>query len=208
MTERGIPFSAPMVRAIREGRKTQTRRVMREQRFGRAFHMGGDHWQLLACSGYVQPERNPDSVPFVRCPYGMVGDLLYVRETFFRLPPEHRPDDRHTHYIYKADWTGGAKDVKWKSGRFMPKVAARLWFKILDVRVQRVQEITRDDALAEGVDLSAELFPRINSQDKALARFPKLWDSLNADRGYSFKSNPWVWALTFERTERPAHEPR
>jgi len=81
----------------------------------------------------------------------------------------------------------------------MPRWASRITLEVMDVRAERVQEINRDDALAEGVDLSMELFPHMNAPDKALARFPALWDSINAKRGCSFDVNPWVWVIDFKR---------
>ena len=223
MTERGIIFSTPMVRAILDGRKSMTRRVVKT-RYPLEFCGGrGDSqddptqwgygpcdpdgsWMMLRVGAYESFDLHE-----IRCPYGVPGDLLYCRETYFRLPPEHRPDDHHAHYIYKADWTDGTKDVKWKSGRFMPKVAARLWLKILDVRVQRVQEISEEDVVAEGIDIGKTPYP---PEEYALRDFDvdfetayrDLWNSLNAKRGYSWEQNPWVFALTFERAKGPAHE--
>jgi hypothetical protein len=164
--EHPILFSGPMVRAILEGRKTQTRRICKVPS--------------------IQPE-NADTMRSIAesCPYGQPGDLLWVRETWGMKVG--------VGILYRADGgvyeTGG---VVWKPSIHMRRADSRLTLRIADVRVQRVREIGAQDATAEGL-------PALSLADGGVGNFRKTWDSLNAKRGYSWESNPWVWAVTFER---------
>lgn len=144
------------------------------------------------------------------CPYGKPGDLLWVRETtcippkFWASPCNHNcipdPDGDMRHVSYKAD--GHPEDVmrdyklKWTPSIHVPKWTARIWLKVTDIRVEHLQEISEEDALAEGIDLSP-----IGITNKTC--FKILWDSINKKRGYGWGCNPWVWVVEFERTEKP-----
>lgn len=162
MNEHPIIFSGPMVKAIIEGRKTQTRRVCGEPKW-----IGG----LKHGSLSIWP-----------CPYGQPGDRLWVKESY--LPGGN--------ISYRADSPGdGTVKMSWKSGRFMPRWASRITLEITEVRVQRLQEITNRDAVAEGVEYD------LSKPDGApLSRFNKLWDSINGKK-HPWKSNPWVWVISF-----------
>jgi hypothetical protein len=158
MTDRPILFSGPMVRALLEGRKTQTRRV----------HKAPTGLEHLA--GSVLPRFE-------------VGDRLWTRETWA---------PKTNGFLYGADWLPSAYDglKPWRPSIFMPRRASRLTLTVTDVRVQRVQDISATDAEEEGVrcDMSPRTF---------VDHFHRLWDSLNASRGYGWEANPWVVALTF-----------
>jgi len=181
MKERPILFSGPMVRAILEGRKTQTRRVIKPQPVG---------------SNYRIDLKKPV------CPYGRPGDRLWVRETFVRFDRSHWPPK----YGYKADTLGpgfeeseqARKDLgyKWRPSIFMPRAASRLDLEVLGVRVERIQEISSEGAMDEGVykkiDQPANNFLPIPA-------FRELWDSINAKRGFAWESNPWVWVVDFRK---------
>lgn len=173
MTERPIIFSGDMVRAILDGRKTQTRRVMKPQP-SPADVFVGDHGLGMG--------------PQFRCSYGQSGDRLWVRETWACECCGRTLEYRAVHgrcegLSYRADGgTGGSSG--WRSPIHMPRWASRLTLDITEVRVQRVQEISEEDAVAEGVDIWADFRP--------------LWDSINAKRGFGWDVNPWVWALTFK----------
>lgn len=184
MNERPILFSGPMVRAILEGRKTQTRRVMNPQ----PVDQDENGWYVQVP---VTDARAPGMVFYERkyfhCPYGQPGDQLWVRETF---------DDVHGSVLYRANPEDaedfppcGGKRCHWKPSIFMPRWASRITLEIVGVRVERVQEITPDDARAEGVE---HLYAPRNA-------FANLWDSINAKRGYGWDSNPWVWVVEFRR---------
>jgi hypothetical protein len=216
MTEHPIIFSGPMVRAIIEGRKTQTRRVVKRTRAS---------WQL-------------EDVPATWCPYGQIGDLLWVRETWRFLGVDMNRHGR-THWVEDAvvqykdetrrtvevDWEIGEAELRrhnrWRPSIHMPRWASRLTLRITDVRVQRVQEISEEDADQEGIPRNwcgndftgwtpgdhGYLGPgEFGSEDATdgyyvtgREAFSQWWDSINAKRGYSWEANPWVWAISFER---------
>lgn len=207
MAERGIIFSAPMVLKLLSGEKTQTRRVVTGKQALDWLQPGG------FTPGFVADPGNH------MCPYGRAGDRLYVRETW--APADYMAGagcDREPPQVvaYRADrtargWNGALQpfdadtngwnwskfDGRWKPSIFMPKWASRIWLEITDVRVQRLQEISGEDARAEGVELgepgTCGAMPRIV--------FANLWDSINGRRpGCMWESNPWVWAITFTRT--------
>jgi hypothetical protein len=167
-----------MVRAILDGSKTQTRRVVKPQ----AAVLTDEMARALG----VQPPaaQNPPVIP---CPYGIPGDRLWVRETWADWSDGLAPADESSHILYRAD-TDRPDPKRWRPSIFMPRAASRILLEITDVRVQRLQEISDDDARAEGYDRS-HAFPR--------EWFALLWERINgAD---SWNTNPWVWAITFRR---------
>jgi hypothetical protein len=185
VSERPILFSGTMVRAILDGRKTQTRRVITRV-----------VWANPTYDAQTFMDINPvhRANPSGLCPYGDPGDTLWVRETFAKRYADAQRDPADG-IIYRADG-GLAVEPRWTPAIHMPRWASRLTLRITAVRVQRVQDITAEDAHAEGI-LRGPTFGDRDIFDRAL--FAKLWDSINAKRGYSWDSNPWVWALTFER---------
>lgn len=183
MSIKPILFSGPMVQAIRAGRKTMTRRVAKELN-GVCMHncryVDGDIQEPIGYpAGHISVTR--------RAPY-QTGDILWVRETWRKWTGG---------YSYKADAPAWA--CMWRPSIHMPKAAARIFLLVTDVRVERVQDISGEDCIREGVEIEAL------SVGEAFTRgiFNGIWDSINAKRGYGWDSNPWVWAYTFERCERP-----
>lgn len=178
--ERPILFSAAMVRAILDGKKTQTRRIVK-----------GVALEWLDDAGFDPHFVAKDND---LCPYGKVGDRLWVRETF--CPNYFDEPDFTT--AYKADYTNDIADVvqepKWKPSIHMPRKLSRINLEITDIRVERLQDITDADAQAEGVDGWSGVV--IVGNDIA---FAELWDKINAKRGYGWDKNPWVWVVTFKR---------
>lgn len=173
---RPVIFSTDMVRAILEGRKTQTRRVLRLQEDGDVA------------------QSDPVLMKYLLsiCPYGQPGDILYVRETF---APEYDGQ-----YLYKAGFTEQElEELKgariWKPSIHMPRQAARLFLKVQEVRVERLCDISEADAVAEGIEKG--FMP-----DHTIYKFSELWDSINKDRA-DWLSNPWVWAVTFSKIANP-----
>lgn len=180
MKEYPILFSTEMVRAIIDGPKTQTRRVITDR-------------YLKPRDQFIDPLNDAIiNALLVVCPYGKAGDQLWVREAFAGV---------HS-VIYKADdWRGG--NVKWKPGIHMPRSASRITLEIIRVRVERVQDISEDDAKAEGVFPWTTNTLRMSDPDAKgpLFRpaFTFLWDSINAQRGFGWDMNPYVWVIKFKR---------
>ena len=185
MTDHPMLFSGPMVRAIIEGQKTQTRRVLQvpdKYNFLGIYGPGLTAVFENAADFYVDWKQRLPSL----------GERLWVRETF----NDNWGDD----VIYRADGgsaidAGYKSEPKWKPSIHMPKKYCRLWLRVTDVRVQRLQDISHDDAVAEG----AGMYPICMSAQK---RFREtIWDSLYAKRGYGWDENPWVVAITFEKID-------
>lgn len=195
-TARPILFSAPMVRALLAGRKTQTRRIVKPQPSS-IFTGFGDFLGTII-------GRDTVMACVWKFPYGESGDLLWVRETLTH--------DATRGHFYAAN--GDALDyerepppsiglpMKSISSIHMPRWASRITLRITDVRVERLQEISEDDAIAEGIDgpLCAEFTTkapsRFNLMPAAVHAFFGLWESLNGEG--SWAANPWVWVLSFE----------
>lgn len=212
---------APMVRATLADLKTQTRRVVNPQPENdpakhhaikpyRTPH-GAWNW-VLAATGHGTGDPFP-------CPYGVPGDRLWVRETYFafghwetRFSPKKGRDEWHFvdmtietghRYAYAADGepatyrkrkrAGAAPDWWKRPAIFMPRVASRITLELTDVRVERLQDISEADALAEGV-----VPGKYAGLDRANARaYSDLWESING--AGSWDANPWVWCLSFRR---------
>lgn len=202
MKLRPILFSGEMVRAILDGRKTQTRRVLKPS------------WSR--CLDLTDPDDRARAVE--QCPYGVPGDRLWVRETWADVNSSEGPA-----LLYRADggmrtwhefsetfgpdygagpsmdyvaypgeyvmwWSdllAGEPDHRWRPSIYMPRWASRLTLEVTEVRVERVQEVSEEDARAEGVGTREQ--------------FIDLWGSINMKRGYGWAKNPWVWVVSFRR---------
>jgi len=210
MKERPILFSAPMVRAILEGRKTQTRRVVKVQPGPSCCIEEGDEGEppFVYSSLYgdgpgyeVHESRAP-----CRCPYGAPGDRLWVRETWMQNPGrEISPDGNRHDVIYRADECHYGPAIRWRPSIHMPRWASRIDLEVTGVRVERLQDISEEGAIAEGVGRVGERFKGYmplhtgGQYDPALAKtsFSQLWESINGDG--SWDANPWVWVVEFNR---------
>jgi hypothetical protein len=183
-----------MVRAILEGRKTQTRRVVKPQwrrqtvRISKEFD--GAICPIVWLDKPVQKGCKTGHV-FVPSPYGQPGDRLWVRETFAT---------GYGAVFYKADddlATCGMV-VPWKPSIFMPRELSRITLEIAGVRVERVQDISEKDARAEGCEPMHR--DDLGQTFRTYRRgYQSLWDSINAKRGYGWDANPWVWVIEFRR---------
>ena len=189
-----IIFSAPMVQAILDGKKTQTRRVVKINgspitspkesleltKEGLIYH------SFCSMSGYYKPLCQP-------------GDILWVREAWSEHQEYYNNSAKvfaEPHYIYKAD---GVYANKWRPSIHMPREAARIFLRVLNVKVERLQAITYDDCLREGLwDYGTDV--------DTLAAFQELWQNLNAKRGYGWEINPWVWVYEFEKISKEEAE--
>lgn len=206
-----ILFSAPMVRALLDGRKTQTRRVVKPQppldtvraRYG---HDDRKSWCCFSNTG--------GAPTYIGCPYGQPGDRLVVKETFrvwkdeetlFTGQLAHVEEDRKERIKARTEYRASSHDSQsdgWRPSIFMPLWLSRLTLETVSVRVERVQEISEEDARAEGVEITG-LARWPNAWSRAYAQ---LWDSINGQprKGkpdVSWASNCWVWALTFRKLE-------
>lgn len=181
MKERPILFSGPMVRAILAGHKTQTRRVVKAAPYG-----SPNHW----LAGYP-------------CPYGIAGDRLWVKETFHPMPHLNAKA-----YFRATDPLVGVR--KWKPSIFMPRALSRITLEIVAVRVERLNEISESDALAEGMtqatadavmcpeELATFAAAHMLAPD-AMSRiiFETVWESINGPGSWAL--NPWVWVIEFRK---------
>ena len=191
-----ILYNTPMTQAIQEGRKTVTRRAIRPQPEGRPIRMT----ENSCYPGCYAIEGTPR---VIRPPYQPV-DILYVRETW--------NGDWCDHYIYKADGgsakaAGYAAEPKWRPSIHMPREAARLFLRVTDVRVERLQDIDDDGAKAGGANYQDG--KNVGWEEKmrrtAIDRFAESWDNTikPADLHlYGWEANPWVWVIEFERISK------
>ena len=188
MKERPILFSAPMVRAILDGSKTQTRRgaiLPSDVQFhnGSAYTMRwdegeGHHWRR--------------DFP---CPYGQPGDRLWVRETWglHDTEPKDGPTNARIYYRERDGHHHCMRHQKWRPSIFMPRWASRITLEITGIRVERLQDITNNDALAEG---TPDLRTKENNWDMVRC-YQELWEQINGAGSWAL--NPWVWVVEFKR---------
>ncbi|MEI7375634.1 hypothetical protein [Dickeya chrysanthemi] len=228
MKETGLIFNAAMVRATLDGRKTQTRRIMKPQR-------EGPNWSVKSAQSPMTKGHTHDwwlpngTLPYSalpRCPYGVIGDRIWVRETWGVVSHAFDDDGMMTkwipdrpatainempfgngyysgHVIYAADgsFTWGDDDGHedgrscWKPSIFMPRAASRITLEIAKVRVERLTDISEEDARAEGAPPSSYAI----TPPEAVYRvgFRKLWESLYGEE--SWQKNPWCWVIEFQR---------
>ncbi|MBT0725114.1 hypothetical protein HH682_11950 [Rosenbergiella sp. S61] len=204
--ERGIIFNGEMVRAILSGRKTQTRRIITPQpelTVGSGFSWKG----AIFGAGSDDRETNRNFA-HVRCPFGKVGDRLWVRETFtFGMCTESTLAYRATHKPSDLQ-EGWYETIKWRPSIHMPRWASRITLEITDIRVERLQDISTRDALAEGLhQLPAsgryclapgmQYFGEVSHSSKEV--YSWLWESIYGQD--SWQSNPFVWVVEFKRVE-------
>ena len=168
MNERPIIFSAPMVRAILEGQKTQTRRILKGSTEHKELHKNSKGWGEI-------------------CPYGKRGDKLWVREIWAKM--------QSGVVAYRADINGEEK-LKWKPSIYMPRAASRITLQITDVRVERLQDISEADAIAEGC-VAEEGDEEDGFLFKASDQYALLWEEINGEG--SWDKNPWVWVIEFKK---------
>jgi len=236
MKERPILFSGPMVRAILDGRKTVTRRVCQVQpfrdRYGlwHAFYPWGEGGHgIYETESEMRAEF--DRLMLARCPYGQAGDRLYVREAHYRYghwepvpgvrtktgrqkwrfvpdtdeiryePPEHFRKGRHHKDPETKAWYK-------RLPRFMPRSVARLLLPVVSVSLERLQDISDADAIAEGIAYHRSPRDSFGYRAPSKEAFAHLWDSINSKprkrkdgthgQDISWKVNPWVWVVEFE----------
>ncbi len=221
MKERPILFSGPMPRSILENRKTQTRRVIKPQPIpmGVSSYGGtrqGWNWKRETLNrSWNDDDKDPyrkaclaNKALSGHCPYGQPGDRLWVRETWADVRGLGLDEDLFPNGVaYCADCThqdslrcAADYGVKWKPSIHMPRWASRITLEIESVRVERLQDITEEDAKAEGVEFM-RFHPDSHETASSRDLFTILWDSINLERGFGWELNPWVWAITFRRVK-------
>ncbi len=239
MSVHPILFNTEMVRAILAGRKTVTRRVVKPpvpkpcelRKMQEGYHAG--EWHLYCEDPLLdKPNKSPWGAQFL--PPFQPGDILYVRETWTRLYWVDMEGCTHYDklmYYYAAD---GAPDIilrdvdgfaeedqriRWRPSIHMPKEAARLFLRVTDVRVQRLQDMTTDDAKAEGAETDDWLENCEEASAVGLSTWSlreyfgyHIWASTlngrDANKRYGWEANPWVWVICFERCEKPEGWPQ
>ena len=202
MKERPILFSGPMVRAILDGRKTMTRRVVKNPDWLGCLSGDCPHESQTDCDASLAAE----------CPYGVRGDRLWVREMFLPCRTAYAgcPIFEATYVCFRdgaqayrdpmidvipwpginpPNWTGH----KFRPSIHMPRWASRITLEITAVRVERLQEITISDVRAEGFASTIDYGPAL------VEDFRTLWEKLNGQRGFGWDANPWVWVVSFRR---------
>lgn len=199
MAIKPILFNTEMVRAILDGRKTCTRRICKDANECTVPDMdfyNADR-RTYAVHNFVDKEHTEQLSTAERtCPI-CTGDILYVRETWKKAP---------NGYYYYEDWQRNdiADITKWKPSIHMPKEAARIWLKVMNVRVERLQEISAESALAEGADKYIHTNGGLD-ENMTITSFIGIWNSTikksDIDR-YGWDANPWVWVIEFERCEK------
>lgn len=218
MKERGMIFNSEMVRAILDGRKTQTRRIVKGAdgavKFCKEWDINGE--EIFVVLGEKDHTGMNPVLGAISCPFGAVGERIWVRETF-RV--HSRATDVAT-LVYKASmrnsWTDQTHRVpvslcnkpatpeKWTPSLHMPRWASRIRLEITDVRVERLNAISQEDAQAEGMELTGWR-PTYSDPDSGgevwtpYDNFARLWESIYGEG--SWKVNPWVWVIEFKRVE-------
>ncbi|MBF0108718.1 MAG: hypothetical protein HQL76_06045 [Magnetococcales bacterium] len=217
---RPIIFSTSMVRAILNGKKTQTRRVVTPQPIPPIMPIPSyrrSRKNTLEMDVAFGPNnRHKDGrVRYWQSPYGMEGDHLWVRETWGKCPTTGN-------IKYRAD--GEIPGIKWSPSIFMPIKVARINLEIIRVDIEQIQNISEEDAIAEGLfqesicmDIQCNggstievledryfwkpFSPDNPGYDSAIDAYQDLWDSINSGRGYGWDTNPWVWVVEFRKVE-------
>ncbi|HCD2907194.1 hypothetical protein N5I54_25740 [Klebsiella quasipneumoniae] len=211
MKERGMIFNGEMVRAILDGRKTQTRRPIKwkQTRFTEIGEReDGSKWPWSEDAEHACDFWHP-------CPFGAVGDRIWVRETFCTVDDTQYGGGKWVDYratpkfeaSHPAGWDCAPNDaeaLKWRPSIHMPRWASRILLEITDVRVERLNAISQEDAQAEGMELTGwrPTYSDPDSGGEVLTpydNFAQLWESIYGEE--SWKANPWVWVIEFKRVE-------
>lgn len=230
--ERPIIFSGEMVKAILDGKKTMTRHLVKFKDFT-TDSITPLHIELVDGKYCLFNERNGWLIGYPKCKFGEIGDRLWVRETWIQgyddpLIESEGDDENAVSIIYKADgkeeyrscsaetaenWGDFSADsemVGFKSPIHMPRWASRILLEITDIRIERLNDISDEDAVKEGLRILPASGRYVvspgdqyfgSASHDAVEVFSWLWDSINAKKGYPWSSNPWVWVVEFKVVE-------
>jgi hypothetical protein len=222
-----ILYSTTMVEAIIEERKTKTRRCKGLNKINESPSACKlDTLTISKDTGILwarfvkEKDGKEEHAWLIKCPYGKPGDLLYVRETWQHTKSAINLslDDENSGYIYKAsqngrDWASNMDDWTWKPGIHLPKEGSRIWLEITDVGVERLQDISEEDAKSEGINepcwerkgdggcsiitvADQRSFTMLGEIGDYATGFKALWNQINGDK-YTWEDNPWVWVVSF-----------
>lgn len=234
MKQTPILYSTPMVQAIQAGIKTKTRRLNGLDEINK----NPDDWWVINTWPYTfrgkkqidkfSVQFNPindfnagsKNLKYIECPFGGIGDILWVRETFTILNYYKTENYPHGKCFYKADNPDFSmfekyEMPKWKPSIFLPKAHCRIWLQIKSIKVERLQSISEQDAIQEGIvrikapdNILCYYFYPCNDlrddsyiEDDPIISFMSLWVSIN--KWKSWNLNPWVWVIEFEQIEKP-----
>lgn len=218
MKEIPILYSTPMIQAKLEGRKFQTRRIMKVQPEEDCYFEMKLLIDVVGPAVCLIDYNSGEKNPYVRCPYGRVGDVLWARETWSKI--HYEGVDPEPTYLYKADGVGVTGI--WKPSIHMPKVASRIWERITDIRVERLRDISEEDAISEGVQENTcdnpaacpsfgkhggccgegEWFNYLDKNQEgepcysAVESYRTLWERINGPGSWDL--SPWVWVIESE----------
>lgn len=207
MSERGILFTPENYGKVEDGSKPMTRRLRGLEKVNAA----PNSWEFLSIIDEQKPRHSRVTVLFknkhgaeplvVKCPYGTIGDRLYVKEGLERYNEhgvQYRRDKKPlTLEVPRYGWAWQRDTL---SPLHMPKWAARLWLELTDVRVERLCDCSSEDAIAEGADdWAGECALREKRLTKPQLQYAALWDSINGEGSWDL--NPWVWVLSFKRMQ-------
>jgi hypothetical protein len=222
-----ILFSTPMVQGIMEDKKTMTRRIIkpRDQPFlkdDKCIIEFNATWGWVVKRSIGARSDRYEIIQQFKCPYGKVGDILWVRETFVHNGAYYlyRASQNNDDYFHDFDTYEKTEKIKWKPSIFMPKAACRIFLKITNVKVERLQDISEEDAKSEGVllengqyynyQLGAHFMDGARFKwhqgiekwvSAAESSFQTLWQSINGAE--SWNANPWVWVISFKKITKP-----
>ena len=230
MKERGMIFNAEMVRAILDGRKTQTRRMMKPQPTPCTLQKGGHWWPSNVFKTMLHIEEEMQNgkggwggLVGDACPFGDVGDRIWVRETWARYNIDQDSHDMAYRATTPEDWP---EEGRWRPSMHMPRWASRITLEITGVRVERLNSISHEDAEREGIHTEvwdqtvvarnyaaedeffqfwSESMPHyVEMNELFRASFRSLWQSIYGEE--SWQANPWVWVIEFKRVEGAEHD--
>lgn len=212
IVERPILFSGLMVKAILDGKKTQTRRVIKlrdgsaPEEDGYDIPRGEDNKPLDYVMDFSKTYPNWQQLD---CPYGKPGDRLWVRETWNAMNRQGQwwhdvKALKAERELYNWAWTNpiypALQEIppKWLPSIHMPRAASRITLEVVKIRVEQVQDISEEDAVAEGCVVWSE-----NGQitDTAVSDYAQLWNEINLARGFGWDVNPWVWVVEFKKVD-------
>jgi hypothetical protein len=231
MKEKPILFSTPMIQAILDGRKTQTRRIIKDQplpesKIGEFIIEFTKQWKRYDLIQKIQISSNPigyEAVKSWKCPFGKIGDILWVKEMYYAygmwIKNGHTKGGKQKWKFFDTTLTGYEYHYQdnppenilpntkhetygWfkRLSLFMPKEACRIRLKITNIRVERLQDITEQDAIVEGIESRDGIYKDYLSGEyyrKPLQSYLTLWESING-KG-SWDKNPWVWVIEFNK---------